>query len=109
MVHLPLIAHVEPHDKKWSSSQSLNCYVAVSAQFLKTKDPAQLVVLAKKGPRIIREFTSLFDSQSNQHQSFVSHSADSQKRDKHLVTANKVRFQHANALKFIYITFDRGC
>ena len=25
------------------------------------------------------------------------------------VTANKVRFQRANAVKFIYITVDRGC
>ena len=27
----------------------------------------------------------------------------------HGVTANKVRFQHVNALEFIYITVDRGC
>ena len=39
MVHLPLIAHAKPYDKKWSSSQSLNYYVAVGAQFPKTKDP----------------------------------------------------------------------
>ena len=25
------------------------------------------------------------------------------------VTASKVRFQHANTLRFIYITVDRGC
>ena len=27
----------------------------------------------------------------------------------HGVTANKVRFQHVNALEFIYITVDHGC
>lgn len=29
--------------------------------------------------------------------------------DSSFVTANKVRFQHANALKFIHTTVDRGC
>ena len=57
----------------------------MSAQFLKTKGPARLVVLARKGPRIINDFFSLFDPQSNPHPSLVSHSVDSQKRDKHLV------------------------
>ena len=39
MVHLHLIAHFKPHGEKWSLSQSLNFYVAVSAHFLESKDP----------------------------------------------------------------------
>lgn len=39
MVHLHLIAHFKPHREKWSLSQSLNFYVAVSAHFLESKDP----------------------------------------------------------------------
>ena len=39
MVHLHLIAHFKPQGEKWSLSQSLNFYVAVSAHFLESKDP----------------------------------------------------------------------
>ena len=39
MIHLHLIAHFKPQGEKWSLSQSLNFYVAVSAHFLESKDP----------------------------------------------------------------------
>lgn len=40
MVHPALIAHLSlATKKKWSSSQSVNYYVYVSAQILHTKDP----------------------------------------------------------------------
>ena len=38
MIHLHLIAHFKPQGEKWSLSQSLNFYVAVSAHFLESKD-----------------------------------------------------------------------
>ena len=65
MVHLPLI------------TQSLDYYVVMMAW---------LVILARKDPGTSSPFSSVFDPQSNEHQSFVSHSAVSQKRTKHPVS-----------------------
>ena len=67
---------------------SLNYYVAVSAQFLKTKEPvlkfatiSWLVVIRRKDLGAKSPFFSLFDLLSYRHQSVVSHAAVFQKRN----------------------------
>lgn len=67
MVHHSLIVHLKPCDKNVSSSQSVDYYVVMGAQFLQTKDPVLkfcgncwLVDLARKDPRTIIAFSVHF-------------------------------------------------